>query len=256
MGARGKGTASELKARNKRWRVTSSETSFLEAVFLKTRKPSRATTEHLAHRLAVRPRQAQVWFQNRRQRLRKESPTAPSSPVTGDMSDCDTMHPDSLDSLMRQFLDLPGGRAASEEEEEEEKDEDGRAASDGSAASRSSVRNSSGETDEADDEPNDPDGKSVWQTMCGSRRSTKQHFNLREKEESEAAYLHELASLIDIRPGSVSLGDSLCYSLGGAEAGSGATGGSGELGVFHKLPFSSVDEAAQAALGVDWLLTF
>lgn len=101
------------KPRNKRWRVTAAETSFLEAVFERTRKPSRATIEHLAGSLAVRPRQVQVWFQNRRQRWRKEGSTAPSSPTGGDAGPGDdNVNPESLDSIMSQFLDVPAGRAA------------------------------------------------------------------------------------------------------------------------------------------------
>mmetsp|Transcript_19967 Transcript_19967/g.46862 ORF Transcript_19967/g.46862 Transcript_19967/m.46862 type:complete len:250 (+) Transcript_19967:99-848(+) len=239
----------KVKARNKRWRVTGAETSFLEAVFLRTRKPSRTTTEHLAHNLAVRPRQVQVWYQNRRQRLRNQSPTSPGSPV-GDITDCDTVHPDSINSLMRQFLDLPDGRAASDDEDEDDKEhaDEHMAASDGSDGSLHSLHNSADEADVANYKP-----ESVWQTMCGSRGSSAQH-SVPETEESEAAYLRKLASLIDIRPGLVSLGDLLCHSLGGAEEGGGATGGSGELGVFQKLHFSAVDEAAQASLGVEWLL--
>jgi hypothetical protein len=102
------------KARCKRWRVTDSETSFLEAVFLlRTRKPSRATIEHLAGLLAVRSRQIQVWFQNRRQRWRKEYSEEDSAAQPGVESggDEDTLQPASLEAMMHRFIGVEADAA-------------------------------------------------------------------------------------------------------------------------------------------------
>lgn len=49
-----------------RWRVTVHETQVLEAVFMNSPRPNKPTIQQLAAVLKVKPRQVQVWFQNRR----------------------------------------------------------------------------------------------------------------------------------------------------------------------------------------------
>jgi len=56
----------------KRWRVSPDETRVLEMVFALTPRPNKAAIQQLSATLRVTPRQVQVWFQNRRQRWRKE----------------------------------------------------------------------------------------------------------------------------------------------------------------------------------------
>jgi len=55
-----------------RWRVSARETNVLEAVFSQSPRPNKNTIVQLATMLGVKPRQVQVWFQNRRQRWRKD----------------------------------------------------------------------------------------------------------------------------------------------------------------------------------------
>jgi hypothetical protein len=55
-----------------RWRVSVRETNVLEAVFASSPRPNKNTIHQLATMLGVKPRQVQVWFQNRRQRWRKD----------------------------------------------------------------------------------------------------------------------------------------------------------------------------------------
>ncbi|KAG8461252.1 hypothetical protein KFE25_002441 [Diacronema lutheri] len=55
-----------------RWRVSVHETNVLEAVFASSPRPNKNTIHQLATMLGVKPRQVQVWFQNRRQRWRKD----------------------------------------------------------------------------------------------------------------------------------------------------------------------------------------
>lgn len=216
----------EGKSRNKRWRVTSAETSFLEAVFLRTRKPSRATIEHLANSLAVRPRQVQVWFQNRRQRWRKEfSSETAFSPIDADaMQDGDTVHPASLDAIMRQFL---GARP-----------QHGGGHGGGSGGSASVGGHSTGASDlrEGDDDMDDfeldldvdEDGARSAGNSHDDRSATDRDAEAEQwrslsralnrpgglsrraghatsssdgaADEEEAAYLNDLASVLDIQP--------------------------------------------------------
>jgi len=185
-----------------------------------------------------------ISHQNRRQRWRKEASSAPGSP-TCNSDECDAVHPDSLDRLMRQFIDTPGGGCATgKDHDEDEDDEEGE--TDEQEGSDGSGRNShfDGSGDEGD-----PDAERMWQSVRrgprGSSRSTARQpsFSPAEAEEREAAYL---ASLVDIGLEADSLGSS---------ADGGVTGGSGELGVFQQLTRSLVNEAAQRAwIGTDWLL--
>lgn len=55
-----------------RWRVSPQESKVLECVFKLTPRPNKATIQQLALALNVKQRQVQVWFQNRRQRWRKD----------------------------------------------------------------------------------------------------------------------------------------------------------------------------------------
>jgi hypothetical protein len=55
-----------------RWRVSVRETNVLEAVFAASPRPNKNQIHQLATMLGVKSRQVQVWFQNRRQRWRKD----------------------------------------------------------------------------------------------------------------------------------------------------------------------------------------
>ncbi|KAJ1626405.1 homeobox domain-containing protein [Pavlovales sp. CCMP2436] len=55
-----------------RWRVSARESSVLDVVFASSPRPNKSTLQQLATMLGVKPRQVQVWFQNRRQRWRKD----------------------------------------------------------------------------------------------------------------------------------------------------------------------------------------
>ncbi|KAJ1634398.1 hypothetical protein T492DRAFT_836932 [Pavlovales sp. CCMP2436] len=186
-----------IAAGSARWRITTDKASFLEPVFVRTRLPSRATIEHLAHSLAVRARQIQVWFLNRRQRLAhlKESPTSPGSP-TGSV---DAMRPDELESLKRKILD----QAAASKDNSDDDSDDELDVSD----SNSPYVGSDGDEDDAESYQTHFDGDEV-----ARRSSTARPFNLTEAEESEAAYLHLLSA------SGGSLRDSL-YTFGGAWTG-------------------------------------
>ncbi|KAG8462701.1 hypothetical protein KFE25_004677 [Diacronema lutheri] len=216
----------EGKCRNKRWRVTSAETSFLEAVFLRTRKPSRATIEHLATSLAVRPRQVQVWFQNRRQRWRKEfSSEAAFSPTDADgMQDGDTVHPASLDAIMRQFLGPRprgggggggegvggGSHGGSERREGDDEMDDFELELDGddtAAGSHGGSRDGGGACGGNGGARSDGEMEQPWTSLSRAFRPAPRrvaaHATLSSDgavDEDEAAYLHDLASVLDIRP--------------------------------------------------------
>lgn len=66
------GTADDAPNSRSRWRVSAHETNVLEAVFASSPRPNKNTIHQLATMLGVKPRQVQVWFQNRRQRWRKD----------------------------------------------------------------------------------------------------------------------------------------------------------------------------------------
>ena len=58
--------------RKPRWTPTDQQKGILETVFAADSFPSFALRKQLAEQLAIEPRQVQIWFQNRRQRERKE----------------------------------------------------------------------------------------------------------------------------------------------------------------------------------------
>lgn len=66
------GDAEDVPNARSRWRVSMRETDVLEAVFASSPRPNKNTIQQLATLLTVKPRQVQVWFQNRRQRWRKD----------------------------------------------------------------------------------------------------------------------------------------------------------------------------------------
>ena len=68
---------------NKRWVLEPEDSILLERVFALEKCPGRELCQELATRLKVRPRQVQVWFQNRRQRT-KSNAAKDTQPATGD----------------------------------------------------------------------------------------------------------------------------------------------------------------------------
>ena len=64
-----------------RWVLTPEDTDLLESVFQATPFPSRQVHQELSGRLQVRPRQVQSWFQNKRQRVKNDTTSTPSSLV-------------------------------------------------------------------------------------------------------------------------------------------------------------------------------
>jgi len=209
-------TQTEAKSRNKRWRVTAQETSFLEAVFLRTRKPSRATIDHLAKSLNVRPRQVQVWFQNRRQRWRKEFSTAPTSPTDGTVQDGDNVQPDSLDAIMRQFIDV----SARDGEVDNAGDE--------------SDAVSSPKSEEADDASEEPGPDVMGSTMLEdiSPWATAATFISRPGAAAQdEVYLDNLTSLIDLS------------AAGAMDSKTASTADEGDA-----------DDAHKSWIGMDWFI--
>lgn len=77
---------SETSSRS-RWRVSTQEATMLESVFIQSPQPTKNTIHSVATMLNVKPRQVQVWFQNRRQRWRKESGVASAHAVSGKVAD-------------------------------------------------------------------------------------------------------------------------------------------------------------------------
>jgi len=67
-----KRAAADGEAPRKRWKPAPAQKSFLEAFFLICDLPNRVTVDALSRTLNIDPRQVRIWFQNRRQRLRKE----------------------------------------------------------------------------------------------------------------------------------------------------------------------------------------
>ena len=59
------------KGKSTRWNIPKHALSRLEKVFIEDKFPSVETRKNLASELKVRPRQVQVWFQNKRQRSAK-----------------------------------------------------------------------------------------------------------------------------------------------------------------------------------------
>jgi len=55
----------------KRWKPSDSQKAFLEAFFVICNLPNRPTVEALARTLCIGARQVRIWFQNRRQRVRR-----------------------------------------------------------------------------------------------------------------------------------------------------------------------------------------
>ena len=62
----------EANGRRTRWTINQSSLQTLEAIFQHEQFPSQQLRTQLGAHLGVSPRQVQVWFQNRRQRERKE----------------------------------------------------------------------------------------------------------------------------------------------------------------------------------------
>lgn len=59
-------------ARNKRRRLRAEETSVLLQVFEQNPKPDAATRAQLARTLSMTPRAIQIWFQNRRAKIKRD----------------------------------------------------------------------------------------------------------------------------------------------------------------------------------------
>ena len=68
---------------NPRWRIDRSQRGMLEKAFQAKRFPSPETKKRLADSLNVDVRRIQVWFQNRRQRLKPldEEPSSPTREI-------------------------------------------------------------------------------------------------------------------------------------------------------------------------------
>ena len=62
--------AKRAKLAAPRWTITKAQLRQLEAVFEQVKAPSLAVRQKLATQMGVSPRQIQVWFRNRRQRVR------------------------------------------------------------------------------------------------------------------------------------------------------------------------------------------
>jgi len=62
---------------NSRWVLNPEDAELLDQIFQATPFPSRQVRLQLASRLQVRPRQVQVWFQNKRQRVKSRGETVP-----------------------------------------------------------------------------------------------------------------------------------------------------------------------------------
>ena len=65
-----------------RWVLNPEDIDLLEQVFEASPFPSRQVRMQLASHLQVRPRQVQVWFQNKRQRVKSRGESVPPQPVT------------------------------------------------------------------------------------------------------------------------------------------------------------------------------
>ncbi|EPX72234.1 MBF complex negative regulatory component Yox1 [Schizosaccharomyces octosporus yFS286] len=65
----------DLRAKRRRRRTTDAEASILEQYFLKTPKPNLLERQELSKELqsSMSPRELQIWFQNKRQSLRKSN---------------------------------------------------------------------------------------------------------------------------------------------------------------------------------------
>lgn len=72
----------------RRWRPTPAQRQLLEAVFSVSNMPSRFTVDALATMLGVSSRQARIWFQNKRLRLRQQhgADAVPNSTVEGPLA--------------------------------------------------------------------------------------------------------------------------------------------------------------------------
>lgn len=199
-----KGLAEE-KCRNKRWRVTSAETSFLETVFLRTPKPSRATIEHTASTFGVQPRQVQVWFQNRRQRWRKESSAEPS--LVGKISP--TQNDTILDWDVRGLLEQLPSEAADGNDGSSPLGASGSTNFNVDESVARSSPDDSGE-DHSAAEPGDDGSPSLWWAL--NRPAELDHgmghsaFSSNGgTDEEDVAFLQELAFVLDICPSEAEL---------------------------------------------------
>ncbi|KAJ1628603.1 hypothetical protein T492DRAFT_144403, partial [Pavlovales sp. CCMP2436] len=149
---------------------------------------------------------------HRRQRLRKES--SGGLPTRNGNFD-DAVHPNELDALMCQMLDIAATSKDSDDEEEEDDEDDDEDEDDEGA--EKPIGEASDERDGGDPHYFGLDGDEaddmgmLRQPLFGGeaarRGSTARPANATEAEESEAAYLHELASALD---------DSLGCSFDGA----------------------------------------
>ncbi|EPY52219.1 MBF complex negative regulatory component Yox1 [Schizosaccharomyces cryophilus OY26] len=65
----------DLRAKRRRRRTTDAEASILEQYFLKTPKPNLLERQELSKKLnsSMSPRELQIWFQNKRQSLRRNN---------------------------------------------------------------------------------------------------------------------------------------------------------------------------------------
>lgn len=72
---------------NKRWVLEPEDSILLERVFALEKCPGRELCQELATRLKVRPRQVQVWFQNRRQRTKSNAAKAATPAATDSLQE-------------------------------------------------------------------------------------------------------------------------------------------------------------------------
>mmetsp|Transcript_31632 Transcript_31632/g.78800 ORF Transcript_31632/g.78800 Transcript_31632/m.78800 type:complete len:494 (+) Transcript_31632:41-1522(+) len=115
---------------NKRWVLEPEDVMLLERVFLLEKCPGRELRQQLSTRLNVRPRQIQVWFQNKRQRAKSGAkPTVAESLAHGLQSSDASLHEHPAELLMRMANNdgtatNEGASRAAEEPEEEDEDEE------------------------------------------------------------------------------------------------------------------------------------
>ena len=64
--------------RKKRHRTSTEQRNQLEKIFQSTKTPNQSLREHLASQLGMSPRRIQIWFQNKRAKLRKSVANAES----------------------------------------------------------------------------------------------------------------------------------------------------------------------------------